>query len=54
MKACEGQLSLFACVPGACRHEVGRHKDKSKCMLKGGVVYTNCREAGHCVWEGDE
>ena len=55
MKACEGQLSLFGDnVPGACAHESGTYESKSKCELKGRLIYTNCREVGHCIWEGDE
>ena len=53
MRACEGQLCLLDLLrcPGACPHEVGTYATKSKCALKGGVTYTNCREVGHCVWD---
>jgi len=55
------QLSLFdeppMPEPGACGFERGifaatDSKPKSKCMFRGVLIYTNCRECGHCVWEG--
>lgn len=56
----DGQLRLFEVEdlpkwngldPYTCGHETGTYRSKSKCTLKGRLVYTNCREAGHCVWE---
>ena len=53
MRLQPGQLTLFDCVaeesPGSCRHEADTYKLKSKCMLTGRPVWTNCRERGHCT-----
>ena len=55
------QLSLFEEPPlpdpGACEYENGffnatGNKPKSRCMFRGVLIWTNCRECGHCVWEG--
>ena len=55
----DGQLRLFevdelpewnGLDPDTCGYESGTYRDKSKCTLKGRLVYVNCREAGHCIW----
>lgn len=55
------QLSLFEespmPEPGACEYERGvfaatESKPKSRCVFRGVLIWTNCRECGHCVWEG--
>lgn len=43
--------------PFACEFEVGAinvggGKPKSKCSFRGAIIWTNCRECGHCVWDG--
>ena len=54
------QLSLFEeppmPEPDACEYErriisYGA-KPKSLCVFRGVPIWTNCRECGHCVWEG--
>lgn len=48
-----GQLSLFADPePESCPHEMGRYRTKTECGLAGRPIWTNCREAGHCVLGG--
>lgn len=56
----DGQLRLFEVEdlpkwngldPDTCGHETGTYRSKSKCTLKGRLVYTNCREVGHCIWK---
>ena len=39
--------------PEDCEHETGRFDGKTICDVKGREVYTNCREVGHCVLDGD-
>ena len=41
----------------ACEYENGffnatGNKPKSRCMFRGVLIWTNCRECGHCLWEG--
>lgn len=38
--------------PGACEFEESTYKTKSRCVFCGHLVFTNCREVGHCVWDG--
>lgn len=43
--------------PGVCEYERGvfaatESKPKSRCMFRGVLIWTNCRECGRCVWEG--
>ena len=48
-----GQLGLFADPePESCPHEMGRYRTKTECGLAGRPIWTNCREAGHCVLGG--
>lgn len=53
----QGQLSLDfreppMPQPGACEFEESTYKTKSRCVFHGHLVFTNCREVGHCVWDG--
>lgn len=41
--ACEFERGVFAATES---------KPKSRCMFRGVLIWTNCRECGHCVWEG--
>lgn len=63
MKPTSDQLSLFdellatpMPTPGSCEFE--RHlflygeKPKSLCGFRGSGVWVNCRDIGHCVWDG--
>lgn len=38
--------------PEACEFESIRHCGKTCCTFVGRDVWTNCREVGHCVWDG--
>ena len=38
--------------PEACEFERMRLRSKTCCMFAGRDVWTNCREVGHCVWDG--
>lgn len=42
--------------PGCCEFEAVTvalgSQLKSRCLFRGRPVYTNCREVGHCVWDG--
>lgn len=49
-----GQLGLFGEPdPQSCPHEAGRYGTKTECTFSGRPVWTNCREAGHCVYGGE-
>nr|DAM79909.1 MAG TPA: hypothetical protein [Caudoviricetes sp.] len=43
-------------TPDACPFELYLldygQKLKSKCGFRGSVIWTNCRDAGHCLWDG--
>ena len=38
--------------PEACEFESMRYRGKTCCTFVGRDVWTNCREVGHCVWDG--
>ena len=38
--------------PEACDFERKRWSSKTCCTFVGRDVYTNCREVGHCIWDG--
>lgn len=38
--------------PDACEFEAGRWNGKTRCVFRGREIWTNCREVGHCVWDG--
>lgn len=61
MPATSNQPSLFddppMPEPYRCDYECGvldegGAKPKSKCTFRGSAVWTNCRECGHCLWDG--
>lgn len=53
----QGQLSLDfgeppMPQPGSCEFERKTFGGKSCCLFRGREVWTNCRERGHCMWDG--
>lgn len=53
----QGQLSLDfreppMPTPGECEFERKTFNTKSCCLFRGREIWTNCREVGHCVWDG--
>lgn len=53
----QGQLSLDFSEPpmpqtGSCEFERKTFGGKSCCLFRGREVWTNCRERGHCIWDG--
>lgn len=38
--------------PESCDFDAKRWRGKTCCMFRGHEVWTNCREIGHCVWDG--
>lgn len=39
-------------TPGACEFERKTFSAKSCCLFRGREIWTNCRECGHCIWDG--
>jgi hypothetical protein len=39
-------------APEACGYELKRWRGKTLCAFRGHEIWTNCREVGHCVWDG--
>ncbi len=38
--------------PESCAFERSRLSGKTLCAFRGHEIWTNCREAGHCIWDG--
>lgn len=38
--------------PESCAFGRSRLSGKTLCAFRGHETWTNCREAGHCVWDG--